>query len=172
MSPMGVPSHHEQNGPDWYAVLGVDPCATLREIRVAYRRKAQALHAERLHATAAPRTLARAYHRLKALSDAYRTLRTPDTRRAYDLAREARLASVPEPTPPVRRTPRRPGSAGRTPARSEEGRRRQLGRIAVVIGFGVLVLVAVAINIVERRQVEATAISGAPPVPTDPTTDR
>lgn len=156
---MGMPRHHDRNRSDWYIVLGVEPSATLVEIRAAYRRRALALHAERLHSTAPPRTLARAYDRLNALSEAYRVLRRPETRLAYDLACETRPASVVDielAAPPAR--PRYETQA-RMPARSEDSRRRALGRVAVVIGFGLLVLGAVAINIAERRQVEASMIS-------------
>jgi len=169
---MGIPSHRQHDGPDWYAVLGVDPSATSAEIRAAYRRRALALHAERLHSTAAPRTLARAYDRLEAISGAYRVLREPETRRAYDLARDARSAATLDPAPAVRRSQPGYGSRITAPARSQQGRRRQRGRIAVVIGFGLLVLVAIAINIVERRQVEESLISGPPRPPAASASDR
>ena len=168
---MGMPRHHERNRPDWYTVLGVEPSATFPEIRAAYRRRALALHAERLHSTAPPRALARAYDRLNALSDAYRVLRHPETRRAYDVACDARSVSALEPELAVRPAQPRFAAPARQPARSERGRRR-LGRIAVIIGFVLLVLGAVAINIVERRQVEASVVSGPPGLATAPASER
>ncbi|MDA1184123.1 MAG: DnaJ domain-containing protein [Acidobacteria bacterium] len=191
-----MPQRETHIPPDWYAVLGVAPSATIVEIRAAYRRRARVLHAERMQFTAPPRTLARAYDRLQAVSDAYRVLRHPETRRAYDLACHTRPASAPEPELTVqparaffdsvetdkrgntlfdkawplrevldrneKRSQPRHDTQGGTPARSQGDRRRTRGRIAVVIAFGLLVLVAVAINIAERRQVEASMLSGPP----------
>ena len=152
---MGRSQRETQDHPDWYVVLGVEPSATFVEIRAAYRRQALALHANRPRSTERSGELGLAYDRLNDLSDAYRTLRNPDTRRAYDLAREGQFVSFPESVrkrrPASRRAATRPGPRGKN--------RRRLGRIAVVLGFGLLVLWAVVTDIAERREVAAVLSS-------------
>jgi curved DNA-binding protein CbpA len=166
---MGQRDIHDR--PDWYAVLGVESSATFVEIRAAYRRHALALHAERLHSAETPPTLARAYDRLHELSDAYRTLRHPDTRRAYDLVREGRSSSVLDPAREARPAPPRYATRARQYGRPERDRRR-LGRIGVVLGFGLLVLWAVLASIAERRQAAASMLSNPSGIATAPASER
>ena len=173
MTPTTGLQRQAKNGrPDWYAVLGVEPSATFAEIRAAYRRQALTLHADRLRSTRSPDALAMAHDRLKTLGDAYRTLRSPDTRRAYDRARLDRSVSPQEAAP--KGTPASPRRAARsTRPRQPAGSGRRLGRIAVVVGFALLVLWAVLTTIAERREVAASVRSNSPaaaaaPVPWPP----
>jgi curved DNA-binding protein CbpA len=167
-----MPAHdmRQRDGRDrpvWYAVLGVDPSATFVEIRVAYRRHALALHAERLRSAEAHDTLAGAHGRLREVSDAYRTLRHPETRRAYDLVREGQVPSVAAPAPDGRPTLHHQASRERQSAQPEIDRRR-LGRIAVVLGFGLLVLWALVASIADRREAAASQVSSPSEIASPP----
>jgi curved DNA-binding protein CbpA len=154
--------------PNWYSVLGVKPSATFVEIRAAYRRQALALHADRLRSAETPTGLDRVYDRLNELGDAYRVLRHPNTRGAYDLARENHSSPLPdsvrksEPALPRYKTrARRPGE-----------NRRRLGRVAVVLGFGLLVLWAVVVSIADRRQAAASMLSSPSGIANAPVSER
>lgn len=163
---MTQPEMHDR--PDWYSVLGVEPSATFVEIRAAYRRQALALHADRLRTAETPTALDRAYDRLHELGDAYRVLRHPDTRRAYDLAREDLSSPLPE---AVRKShPALPRY--RTRARRPGKNRRRLGRIAVVLGFGLLVLWAVVVSIADRRQAAASMLPSPSGIANAPVSER
>jgi curved DNA-binding protein CbpA len=164
---MDMPRREIHDHPDWYGVLGVEPSATFFEIRVAYRRQTLALHADRLRSTEKPDALARAYDKLNELGRAYRTLRNPETRRAYDLAREGTSIAVPEPVRKGRPAPRRYATRPKKPGRPRKNRRR-LGRIAVVVGFGLLVLWAVLTTIAERREAAASVRTSPPALATTP----
>ncbi|MFH9224011.1 J domain-containing protein [Streptomyces lydicus] len=72
---------------DPYAVLGVPPSASAREITVAYRRLVRTLHPD----TGAGRPDAR--HGLDEVLAAYRTLHDPRRRAAHDAARRRRERS-------------------------------------------------------------------------------
>ena len=63
---------------DLYAVLGVPPTASARDLKRAYRRRARELHPDRNHAPDAA-------ERFKALGAAYAVLGDPARRAAYDL---------------------------------------------------------------------------------------
>ena len=162
-----MPQRETLHRPDLYAALGVEPSATFVEIRNAYRRQALALHADRLRSTESPDALALAYGRLNELGDAYRTLRNPRTRRAYDLVREGQSSPVPEPVREDRPPPRRYQTRAIRPARPQRDWRR-LGRIAIVCGFGLLVVWAVVTTIAERREAAASALSSPASVGTTP----
>ena len=168
---MEKPQREIDDRPDWYGVLGVEPSATFFEIRAAYRRQTLALHADRLRSTETPDALARAYDKLNELGRAYRTLRDPDTRCAYDLAREGTSLGVPEPVRESRPAPRRYATRAKKPGRPGNNRRR-LGRIGVVVGFGILVLWAVLITIAERREAAASVHSSPPDLATAPVPER
>ena len=137
--------------PDLYGVLGVEPSATFVEIRAVYRQRAQALHTDCLDRTGTLEARAHASETLRELGEAYRTLRNPNLRREYDLGRVNRPSLVPNPTrkrpTAIRQTKRR--------TRLTPERRRSLGRMAIVLGFGLLVLWAVLANMFERRDAEA-----------------
>lgn len=164
---MNMPRRERHDRPDWYDVLGVAPSTTFAEIRVAYRRQALVLHADRLRSTQSPNALALAYDRLKELGDAYRILRNPDTRRAYDRAREGQSVSSPESAREGRPASRRYAMRATQPGQPGRNRRR-LGRIAVVVGFGLLVLWAVLTTIAERREAAASVRSSPPGLATTP----
>ena len=157
---------------DLYAILGVDPSATPVEIRAAYRQRALVLHGDSLDRARAPAARTRATEMLRELNEAYRILRNPPLPREHDLQhagrrpltpRPARSSpDVPRPTvralrPTVRAT--RPAVRKKRPAIAS---RRSLGRMAIVLGFGLLVLWAVLTDMVERRDAEAFFLSQPP----------
>ncbi|MFH8933815.1 J domain-containing protein [Streptomyces griseosporeus] len=83
-------------GADLYAVLGVDPSATVGEITSAFRARVRALRPDtRVDAVTAAR-----FGEVKA---AYETLRDPLRRAAYD-RRHPRMQGSPPPAPPARPT--------------------------------------------------------------------
>ncbi|AOP47506.1 J domain-containing protein [Streptomyces lydicus] len=101
---MPAPEH------DPYAVLGVPPSASAREITAAYRRLVRALHPD---TGAAGRPDAR--HGLDEVLAAYRTLHDPRLRAAHDAARgrrEPRRRPATGAQPPVR-VHRSEGALGR-----------------------------------------------------------
>ncbi|HEV3362570.1 MAG TPA: J domain-containing protein [Acidimicrobiia bacterium] len=67
----------------YYDVLGVGVDADLEEVRRAYHRKAQLLHPDR-YAGSSDAERQRAEAEMKALNEAWRTLRNADARRRYD----------------------------------------------------------------------------------------
>ncbi|MFF8772486.1 J domain-containing protein [Kitasatospora sp. NPDC015120] len=101
---------------DHYAVLGVEPTASARQITAAYRALVRLLHPDTR--PAGPGSA----ERLAAVVAAYEILHDPHLRAAYDTAREstrprpaAGRASAPSPATgrrvPVRVTPPPPGAA-------------------------------------------------------------
>jgi curved DNA-binding protein CbpA len=82
--------------PTHYDVLGVDTTSSAEDLRRAYVRRARALHPDR-HVGADPERAARAARAMQEVNEAWRVLRNPATRAAYD----ARLRR-PEPRPPMR----------------------------------------------------------------------
>ncbi len=69
--------------PSYYDVLGVPGDADLEALRRAYHRRAQFLHPDR-HAGASEAERREAETAMKALNEAWNTLRSADTRRRYD----------------------------------------------------------------------------------------
>ncbi|MCP9960003.1 J domain-containing protein [Streptomyces sudanensis] len=89
---------------DPYAVLGVAPTASARQITSAYRRLVRALHPD--GAPGRDETERRASAgRLDAVVAAYGVLRDPARRAAYDAGRR-RAPETPGPGPAARPTPR------------------------------------------------------------------
>jgi curved DNA-binding protein CbpA len=68
----------------YYDVLGVSIDADVEEVRRAYYQKAQLLHPDR-HAGSADPELRRAEAEMKALNEAWNTLRNAESRRRYDI---------------------------------------------------------------------------------------
>src|SRR5438309_10095330 len=68
----------------YYDVLGVSVDADVEEVRRAYYRKAQLLHPDR-HAVSPDPELRRAEVEMKALNEAWNTLRNAESRRRYDI---------------------------------------------------------------------------------------
>jgi curved DNA-binding protein CbpA len=97
---------------DHYAALGVTPSAPLDEIKRAFRARSRKHHPDRNPGDP------RAEERTKALNAAWQTLRDPELRRAYDVARAAHAASAPTPRARTRRvrTPRAAAPAEPAPA--------------------------------------------------------
>jgi len=98
----------------YYDVLGVAIDADVEELRRAYLRKAQQLHPDR-HAGSPEPERRRAETEMKALNEAWSTLKSPEARRRYDV--ELGLAgpempqgwpeAEPDDEPPPRRSPLR-----------------------------------------------------------------
>jgi curved DNA-binding protein CbpA len=81
-----VSPHPSISPPDPYAVLGLAPEATRSDIASAYRRLVRALH---------PDTCRSDPDRLGAVLDAYRLLRDPGRRAAYDRQRRPAYSTIP-----------------------------------------------------------------------------
>ncbi len=69
---------------DLYQLLGLKPDAAQGDVDAAFRNESRRLHPDRLAAGATPAFRAQANDVFKAVNDAYRTLRDPDTRARYD----------------------------------------------------------------------------------------
>jgi curved DNA-binding protein CbpA len=69
----------------YYDVLGVGVDADVEEVRRAYHRKAQLLHPDR-YGTASDEARRQAESAMKALNEAWNTLKSPEARRRYDVA--------------------------------------------------------------------------------------
>lgn len=76
----------EASRPDYYARLGVQPSASAQEIREAYRKKARETHPDTSRRWSGPE----AVERFQKVQEAYRVLRDPERREAYDAARVRR----------------------------------------------------------------------------------
>ncbi len=87
--------------PTHYEVLGVDPSTSQEDLRRAYVRRARALHPDR-HVGAEPGRAASAARAMQDVNEAWRVLRDPSRRAAYD----ARLRGpAPSAAPPLRAHP-------------------------------------------------------------------
>lgn len=73
---------------DYYRIMGLQPAATLAEIRRAYRKKASALHPDR-------NPDARAHAEFQEMQEAYEVLSNADRRKAYDDNRRRSLIENP-----------------------------------------------------------------------------
>lgn len=69
---------------DPYQLLGLRPDSAQESVDPAFRATSRRLHPDRLAAGATPEFKVQANAVFKAVSDAYRTLRAPDLRAAYD----------------------------------------------------------------------------------------
>lgn len=98
---------------DHYAALGVTPSATLDEIKRAFRARSRKHHPDRNPGDP------RAEERTKALNAAWQTLRDPELRRAYDVARTAHVVREQGPRARPRRV-RTPRAAAPAPAPAPE----------------------------------------------------
>ena len=73
---------------DYYRIIGLQPAATLTEIKGAYRKKASALHPDR-------NPSGQAHLAFQELQEAYEVLSEPERRRAYDDNRRRSLIEHP-----------------------------------------------------------------------------
>lgn len=73
---------------DHYRTLGLQPAATLAEVKGAYRKKASALHPDR-------NSSEKAHFEFQEMQAAYEVLSDPDRRRAYDDNRRRSLIEHP-----------------------------------------------------------------------------
>lgn len=107
---------------DFYALLGVEPEATLREIQRAYRERVKGCHPDRL--VGVDDELRRmAEEKMVQLNEAHRILRSPELRARYD--EKWRGAAGPAVSPPEKPSPARPAADG-------DGRTRVEGHDLVV----------------------------------------
>jgi curved DNA-binding protein CbpA len=95
--------------PTHYDVLGVDPATSPEDLRRAYVRRARALHPDR-QVGADPVQAARAARAMQDVNEAWRVLRDPGTRAAYDRG----LRGAPVGAAPLRPAPASGGSPVRT----------------------------------------------------------
>lgn len=73
---------------DYYRIMGLQPAATLAEIKSAYRKKASALHPDR-------NLSEQAHFAFQEMQEAYEVLSDNDRRRAYDDNRRRSLIEHP-----------------------------------------------------------------------------
>jgi curved DNA-binding protein CbpA len=73
---------------DYYRIMGLQPAATLAEVRSAYRKKASALHPDR-------NPSAQAHLAFQEMQEAYEVLSNIDRRRAFDDNRRRSLIENP-----------------------------------------------------------------------------
>ena len=73
---------------DYYRIMGLQPAATLAEIRTAYRKKASALHPDRNPSE-------KAHAEFQAMQEAYDVLSDAGRRKAYDDNRRRSLIEHP-----------------------------------------------------------------------------
>ena len=73
---------------DYYRIMGLQPAATLAEIRGAYRKKASALHPDRNPSE-------KAHLAFQEMQEAYEVLSDPIRRRGYDDNRRRSLIEHP-----------------------------------------------------------------------------
>ncbi len=73
---------------DYYRIIGLQPAATLTEIKGAYRKRASALHPDR-------NPDIRAHAEFQDLQEAYEVLSDTERRRAYDENRRRSLIEHP-----------------------------------------------------------------------------
>jgi curved DNA-binding protein CbpA len=73
---------------DYYRIIGLQPAATLSEVKSAYRKKASALHPDR-------NPDVRAHAEFQELQEAYEVLSDTGRRRAYDDNRRRSLIENP-----------------------------------------------------------------------------
>ncbi len=117
------------HSPDLYRVLRVHPDADEAELKRAFRRQLNRLHPDKRQGdtrAADPDAEERYRLALARLLDAYRVLRDPEQRAAYDAERAARPAGRGHPAPgpesgsraDVTRSPAGERPAGERPARS------------------------------------------------------
>ncbi len=100
---------------DLYSILGIDADATAAEVTAAYRRRVRQLHPDSGSDGATDGASdSGSADELAAVLDAYRVLRDPARRAAYD---RQRPVSGPSPTPPtsVQVRVRRPARTDREP---------------------------------------------------------
>jgi hypothetical protein len=75
----------ESMAKDYYLILGVEPDATLEQIKSAYRRQAKALHPDHCKGSSEP---------FRSLQEAYEVLGDTGRRQAYDDERAGRCAAL------------------------------------------------------------------------------
>jgi curved DNA-binding protein CbpA len=80
-----------------YEVLGVDPAASPEDVRRAYVARARLLHPDTLQGTP-PEESARTARAMQDVNEAWRVLRTPASRSAYDAMLAGRVAGARPPT--------------------------------------------------------------------------
>jgi DnaJ-like protein len=142
---------------DLYGVLQVEPSADLEAIHAAYRRLARLYHPD-----LNPRP--EAAERMAAINAAYRVLRDPRQRAAYDGSRFLR----PVPTVAVARAASRPQPRAVVvpPPKQETELERRVNRIVAILGVLLIVLIGLYAAVVIPRaeqQFQAELHSQRPP---------
>jgi curved DNA-binding protein CbpA len=118
--------------PTHYEVLGVGPSASAEEVRRAYVELARALHPDRAHGDA---------RRMQEVNEAWRVLRDPTARRAYDasLAPPPPLEDVDPMDVPFHAPEAEPGDVGVAIARA-------LPWVAILVVLALIFLVTAVAN--------------------------
>jgi hypothetical protein len=144
---------------DLYRILQVEPNADLEAIHAAYRRLARLYHPD-----LNPRP--EAAERMAAINAAYRVLRDPRQRAAYDARRYLRPAPAVAVARPAPRPQPRPVVV--PPPKQETALERRVNRIVAVLGVILIVLIGLyaAVVIPRAEQQFQAELRGERPPPT------
>lgn len=98
-----------------YQLLGLKPDCAQEAVDAAFRNESRRLHPDRAAAGATPELKAKANDVFKSINEAYRVLRDPDLRRAYDDAQAEQSGRQEDEARRSAEAARDPSKAARTP---------------------------------------------------------
>ncbi len=98
-----------------YQLLGLKPSCAQDEVDAAFRNESRRLHPDRVAAGATPDLKAKANEVYKAVNEAYKLLRDPDGRAAYDNSMNAGQTNEAEEATRAAEAAKDPAKAARTP---------------------------------------------------------
>lgn len=100
---------------DHYKILGLRPDAAQADVDAAFRNESRRLHPDRHTAGATPEQRAKVNEVFKAVNEAYRVLRDPDARAAWDAQRKAGAQADTRAVEAAAEAARDPARAAKTP---------------------------------------------------------